>query len=860
MSLLLSPMAKNSSAGFYNGVATTSLRLDSAAKKALNRTMTTGNRRLFTYSFWFKVTKLGSRFLLSKGENVSNADISKIQINSSDQLVLQEIVDDSASFNLVTTRLFRDTSAWYNVVIAFDTAQGTAANRVKVYVNGVQETSFGTASYPSQNYDALFTFNQSSSSVLQIGRYSADTDDASEHWDGYLSDITHIDGTALDASSFGELKNGAWIPINTSGLTFGDEGYLLKFDQVGVGTASTSTIGADTSGNANHFTSVNIVASDCAMPDSPENNFATWNPIYRIYGDTGFTAPTNGGLFTRGSGDVNSDRGWGMSTIAINEVLRNSDGSGVYMEVRSPSVGGDNGYIGLFGRQGADMQADGAVSRSDNSGYSHYHLISPNGRTLLEAGQSSSSALAGLNGAQTDNAVIGFAVKSDGKFFISVDGTFSTNADGNTQNPVTGANPMGTIDTDIDFFLHAGNISVFQANFGQDSTFGGNETATTNADANNIGAFHTAPPTGYLALCSANMAEPTIGPNSSSQATDYFNTLIYDGNDDATRTFDVGFVSDWSWFKARNADGIGHQLYDSSRGVQKFLASNTDADEDTNSEGVTSFNSSGLLAIGNSNFLNKSGRTHVVWNWKANGGTTTTNDASSTGVGTLDSVFQANTTAGFSIVTYTGFGETVKTIAHGLGVIPQMIIFKSRGAAGAWHVYHQSTGNTKALYLNATDGETTDNNFLNQVTPTATLITLGTGSGANPENVTMVAYCFAEVEGYSKFGSYSGNNATDGSFIFTNFTPALVIIKHISGTAGGTKHWYMWDNKRSPQNVNDNTLLANSSDGETADSSLDIDILSNGFKLRNAEGAVNNAAKYIYMCWAETPFKYATAR
>ena len=204
---------------FYNGVATQSVRLDSTAKKSLNRTMTTGNRRLFTYSFWFKTTKLGSKFLLSKGENVSNADVSKIQINSSDQLVVQEAIDDSGTLNLVTTHKFRDTSAWYNVVIAFDTAQGTAANRIKVYVNGVQETSFGTASYPSQNYDAIFPFNQSSSSVLQIGRYSASLDDASEHWDGYLSDITHIDGTALTASSFGELKNGVWIPINTSGLT-----------------------------------------------------------------------------------------------------------------------------------------------------------------------------------------------------------------------------------------------------------------------------------------------------------------------------------------------------------------------------------------------------------------------------------------------------------------------------------------------------------------------------------------------------------------------------------------------------------------------------------------------------------------
>ena len=837
-------MAKSGTANFYNGVATTSLRFVRGSDNKLSKTPDASNQKKHTLSLWIKRAAVGTNQTIIRGGS-TNSDVGSLYYYI-DASTNRLFVAGHSTYFRQTTQVFRDTSAWYHLVFAFDSTLADANSRMLIYVNGVVVTSFAANNAFTQNTD--YGINRNELHTLGSSGLGA--------FDGYMAEINFIDGTQLTPSSFGETKNGVWIPKDTSGLTFGTEGYRLQMKQVGLGTASTTTIGADTSGNTNHYTSSGIVASDCAMPDSPENNFATWNAVYRIYGDTGFTAPTNGGLFTRGSGDVNSDRGWGMSTIAINEVLRNSDGAGVYMEVRSPSVGGDNGYIGLFGRQGADMQADGAVSRSDNSGYSHYHLISPNGRTLLEAGQSSSSALAGLNGAQTDNAVIGFAVKSDGKFFISVDGTFSTNADGNTQNPVTGANPMGTIDTDIDFFLHAGNISVFQANFGQDSTFGGNETATTNADANGIGAFHTAPPTGYLALCSANMAEPTIGPNSSSQATDYFNTLIYDGNDDATRTFDVGFVSDWSWFKARNADGIGHQLYDSSRGVQKFLASNTDADEDTNSEGVTSFNSSGLLAIGNSNFLNKSGRTHVVWNWKANGGTTSSNTD-----GSITSTVQANTTAGFSIVLYNGEGDGQATVGHGLGVKPQVIIPKNRGAAGSFHMYHEGIDSSApedfGILLNSTNERADDAGFHNDTAPTSSVFTVGT---YNNFDYDYVAYCFAEVEGYSKFGSYSGNNATDGSFIFTNFTPALVIIKHISGTAGGTKHWYMWDNKRSPQNVNDNTLLANSSDGETADSSLDIDILSNGFKLRNAEGAVNNAAKYIYMCWAETPFKYATAR
>jgi len=189
----------------------------------------------------------------------------------------------------------------------------------------------------------------------------------------------------------------------------------------------------------------------------------------------------------------------------------------------------------------------------------------------------------------------------------------------------------------------------------------------------------------------------------------------------------------------------------------------------------------------------------------------------------------------------------------------QMILFKSRGAAGAWHVYHQSTGNTKALYLNATDEATTDNNFLNQVTPTDTLITLGTGSGANPENVTMVAYCFAEVEGYSKIGSYTGNGSSDGSFVFTGFRPAWIMVKW----TGGASSWFIHDNKRNPFNVTDDNLYPNLDAAEEAQANWKIDFLSNGFKLKpDAITNENNGSgqTYIYMAFAEAPFKYANAR
>jgi len=669
MSLLQNTMAK-SGGDFYNGVVSTSLRFVRGSDNKLSKTPDASNQKKHTLSLWIKRAAVGTNQTIIRGGS-TDSDVGSLYYYI-DASTNRLFVAGHSTYFRQTTQVFRDTSAWYHLVFAFDSTLADANSRMLIYVNGVVVTSFAANNAFTQNTD--YGINRNELHTLGSSGLGA--------FDGYMAEINFIDGTQLTPSSFGEFKNGIWIPIDTSGLTFGTEGYRLQMKQVGLGTASTTTIGADTSGNTNHYTSTNIVASDCAMPDCPENNFATWNAVYRIYGDTGFTAPTNGALFTRGSGDVNTDRGWGISTIAINEVLRNSDGAGVYMEVRSPGVGGDNGYIGLFGRQGFDMKADGSVSRSDNTGYSQHHLISPNGRTLLEAGESSSAALAGLNGAPTNNAVIGFAVKSDGKFFISVDGTFSTNADGNTQNPVTGANPMGTMDTDIDFFFHAGNISVFQANFGQDSTFGGNETATTNADANGIGAFHTAPPTGYLALCSSNMAEPTIGPNSTSQADDYFETVLYEG-DGSTQDIAVNFKPDWTWIKNRDA-ADSHQLFDSNRGVTKVLQSDTTTAEVANDDTLTAFISTGF-SLGDDVAVNTNNESYVAWNWKANGGTATAT-ISESGDNPAASV-QANPTAGFSIITYTGTGDA-GTIAHGLGVVPKWIIIKNRAQADAWAVYH----------------------------------------------------------------------------------------------------------------------------------------------------------------------------
>jgi hypothetical protein len=841
MSLLQNTMAK-SGGDFYNGVATQSLRFAyTSAETWLARTPDAGNRKTHTLSVWVKRSGISASQNILEARGSGDAGNTDIWFDANDKLE----VSGASTYFRVTTQVFRDTSAWYHLVFRFDTTQGTANNRLLIYVNGSVITEFATNNAYSQNTD----YGIGGNVEHRIG-------DGYGHFDGYMARYEFVDGLSLGPENFGETKNGIWIAKKYGG-SYGTNGHKLEFKETGT-SANSSGLGADTSGNDNHYTPTAITATDSNMPDCPENNFATWNAVYRIYGDTGFTAPTNGALFTRGGGDVNNDRGWGMSTIAINEVLRNSDGAGVYMEIRSPSVGGDNGYLGLYGRQGFDMKAGSAVVRSDNTTtLLHFHLISPNNRTLLEAGESSSAALAGLNGAPDDGAVIGFAVKSDGKFFISVDGTFSTNADGNTQNPVTGANPFGTIDTDIDFFLHAGNISVFQANFGQDSTFGGNETATTNADANGIGAFHTAPPTGYLALCSSNMAEPTIGPNSLTQSDDYFETSIYEG-DGSTQDIAVNFKPDWTWIKNRDA-ADSHQLFDSNRGVTKVLQSDTTTAEVANDDTLTAFISTGF-SLGDDVAVNTNNESYVAWNWKANGGTATATISESGN--NPAAVVQANPTAGFSIITYTGTGAA-GTIAHGLSSAPKWIITKTRSHTGDWMVYHgenTAAPETDFLKLNETNATEDLNTVYNDTAPTSSVFTLGSNGDVNTDGRTQVAYVFAEVKGYSRMGSYIGNGAAAGPFIYLGFRPAWLLIK----STVHTESWHIWDNKRvlGGGNPNQAILSPNTTGQDTgASTPYDIDFLSNGFKIRGAHDMNNGAADtHIYMAFAEQPFKYSNAR
>ena len=332
----------------------------------------------------------------------------------------------------------------------------------------------------------------------------------------------------------------------------------------------------------------------------------------------------------------------------------------------------------------------------------------------------------------------------------------------------------------------------------------------------------------------------------------YFQTKIYTGNatDDTAYTNDGNsdLQADLLWAKNRDVT-VDHVWFDSTRGVTKNVRSNNANTESTNSNYLKSFNSDGFT-MGTSNRVNGNTNDMVAWQWKANGGTET-HSQSESGSNIACSV-QANTTAGFSIITYTGTGTAGHTFLHGLGSAPHVIIIKCRSVGHHWRVYHHkntSAPQTDALSLNQTDATSDQDYWWDDTAPNSTEIALGNGdSGLNDDGATHVAYCWKEVQGYSKFGSYTGNDNADGPFIYTGFKPAWVMIKKTDATG----NWIIKDNKIDTDNPATQVLYPNLSNAENDAQTLDL--LSNGFKHRSAEGDGNDANSYIYMAFAEQPF------
>jgi len=770
-----------------------------------------GNRRTFTHSFWTKrgvVTSTHQVLFEARDGDDGSSDNIKWENGQ-----LAVIYQDGTLGRLKSTALFRDSSAWYHIVVAVDTTQGTNTNRIKIYVNNVQLTSFtDTNTYMDQNSDTRTSY---ASSDQQYGNTRHPDNDYG--LDGYLADVNFVDGLQLTPASFGEYnKYGQWVPINPK-VVYGDEGYRLQFL---LPTANAANIGKDTSGNGNNFTPDNLVASD-QMLDTPTNNFATMNFL------------TNSG-----------------TSLTLSNANLGISGFGSARQVHSTIMPESGKWYAEF-LMGADMNdLQVGIANSEATGYlgqtnNSMGMISINGKRI-KGGTQSAYGSEFVNG-----GIISVALDLDNsKVFVAEDNTFQDSGD-----PVSGADPMFS---SINLYIKQMGFAIGSndsggdvvANFGQDGSFAGNKTSGGHSDDNGRGDFFYAPPAGYLALCTKNLPEPenNIIPSEN------FNTVIYTGDGSDDRDIQVGFRPGWTWIKQRNGTA-NHTVWDIMRGGTKYLNPNTANVEATDADGVDTGKTNaqiggggGFRLLGDAAQTNGNNNTFVSWNWKAtdSGGVSNSN-------GSITSSVNANTDNGFSIVTWNGTAE-IGTVGHGLSKIPRLIAVKNRSAGSTdWQIFTTRMTRLNEMNFNTNHASTVTDVF-NDTEPTSSVFSINASAVVNGDGNAMIAYCFHDIPGYSKFDSYDGSNSADGAFIYTGFRPAFVIIKAIDATGD----WYIYDTERLGYNRDNNYLRSNQTAVESTDDILDI--VSNGFKLRSTNSEHNAAATFDYIAFAETPFKYANGR
>ena len=824
----------NPASGFYDFEISNSLRFNDGDSAYLGFTPSSaGNRRTWTWSSWVKLSNLGTaKTLFGSGTASSNDNT----LDHTDGSIFY-FYDRVAAKVFLTDAVYRDPSAWYNVVFVADTTNSTAGDRLRLFVNGVRQDGSGDSDYPDQNTD--LGINNNVTHFIGARKRT----NIENFYDGYLAETCFIDGTALAPSSFGETKNDIWIPKDTSGLTFGDQGWRLQYKQTGTGTAGTSTIGADTSGEGNHWTSNNLVASD-VMPDSPTLNFGTFNSIH----DDTTGASTE--VFSQGNLRV-GESGNGWSNIFGSQGMPSGKW---YWESYMAGSGTVDCLFGIA-KSNWYIGSDGGLETA--GAYTIYQHSNGN----LYSWNNASQTNEGTTVTFTWDDILQVAYDADtGKLWFGKSNTWLFSGD-----PAAGSTPKMTIGaSDIGDMLPAWSQyhpdNAWGVNFGQDSTFAGNETAQGNADGNGIGDFYYAPPAGFLALCTANLPDPveTIDPNEGGSPQDYFNTVLYTGTGNASEAHvvtGVGFQPNWTWIKGRS-DADQHYLVDSVRSnytERLFSALADGASVEANT--VHSPQSDGFQ-LGSDAGVNRNTSTYVAWNWKA--GTSFSNDASSTSVGSIDSAGSVNTDVGFSIISYAGTADASGTIAHGLSKAPEFYVIHDRTNGGQWPIYVETEGNGNKLDWSSTAANA-GTSFWNDTSPTTSVFTVKNTSSGDvlDDGRNYIAYCFHSVEGFSKFGKYTGNGNADGTFVYTGFRPAFVLIKSTSAV----ESWNIFDTARDPSNLTTQNLNPNVSNAESDASSgaRAIDILSNGFKPRGANSAVNDGT-FIYMAFAEQPFKYANAR
>jgi hypothetical protein len=801
-----------------------------------------------SFGGWLKISRENYCNVFSATLGGSGVPQSFFAINDDEKLLFQSWTGSANVFHYITKQVFRDPSAWYHFWFQIDTTDGTAADRVKIYVNGKRVTDFDTEVNPSSSATVI-GFNQNYTHYFghSNGTYGIQ---------GYFADWWFLDGQDVSpVDTVGEFKNGIFIPKEYSSPTFGNKGWHLEFKQTGT-SANSSGIGADTSGVGNHWTvSSEFGAEDSAFVDSPENNFCIASKDFRRAYRTQTQTGLEGNLKFEAPGTYNSIV---QASMTINEIA--SQG-GVYFEARVLSGGAsNNSYIGVVSIDD-DLSSDtGPNTWPIKAVYDYLRGYFYKNASASDNYTSNSGAI------WTTNDVIGIAIKSDGKFFMHKNGTyFNQLSSGAAQNPSTGANELVTLDlTTYEYVPFIDGESAVFFNFGQDSTFGGAISAGGNSDANGVGDFAHTVPTGYLALCSANLPEPSISPNKTKRSIDHHGTLTYtsDGNavnivsggNDNNGTAvggEINFSPDWVWIKRRNASN-NHQVFDTIRGTNVLVPNENGNQSDYSSYFAFLSSSNGFRLPAASVNMNANGGTYVAWNWLAGGGSSVTNND-----GSIASTVSVNTTAGFSIVKATSPSSGTWTVGHGLGATPDFVIQKYLASSSRWTVWHNTLTSGQYLGLNESNAVASSGTPFN-FTFNDTVI--GGNSNYDATSTDVIYYVFREVEGYSKVGSYTGNGIVDGTFVYTGFRPTFLLYK-----STGSGNWLIDDDVTQTFNPDSNYLVADTADleGDTTTNTAGhvFDMLSNGFKMRNTNSARNaNGTTFIYLAFARAPFKYANAR
>jgi hypothetical protein len=816
-----------------------SVRIESPDASEFSRTpSSTGNTNKFTLSTWAKRAIPGAYLYLGSYSNFSGTGwFDNISFNSSGSLdfLLANSSNSGMAARVTTSSIHNDFASWYHIVVSVDTTQATASDRIKIYINGSLITDLTNSTYPSQNFN--FTNINVSGRTHYIGREAWSSPNYSN---GYIAEYHHIDGQALSPTSFGEVDSttNMWIPKQYTG-SYGTNGFYLNFSDSSNTTAT--TLGKDYSGNSNNLTPIGFTVSsginqdilldsptdygtDTGLGGQVRGNYATINPQDTVsYSASGLPF-----TYDKGNLRITSNTTSDSNSTGSTFVIPPNSGKWYYEATYTQISTGGSGFFWNY------------VKDSDNFSNVIGHCIAYSAANPWGSyGYYNSATGSGVGTTSISNGdVFKVAIDSDTRKIYMGHGSSWYNSG----NPSTGTNPIGTL---------SGTGPIILA-------FGARTGSTTQVIDFNFGqrSFTYTAPTNFKALCTTNLPVPAI-----IKPYQHYDAVLYAGTSSgSTSVGSFSFAPDLVWIKNRTdyVDGSSNNmLYDVIRGTTKSLSTDKTDTELTLATGLNSFNQTGFNP-GSSTRTNETGKNYIAWGWEAGSSNTTNTD------GSVTSTVRVNQTAGFSIVQYnTGSNSNAYTVGHGLGKAPKFIMIKGGYTTDTynWDIYHQSLGPTKRLKINSTDGPETQGGPWDNTTPSSTLIYQNNQNNFwYGTNRNIIAYCWTDIPGYSKFASYTGTpSSQDGPFVYLGFRPAWVLIKR---TDIGGDYWNLMDSKRDIVNVSNatNRLYPNSINNDEI-GNVTVDFLSNGFRIRDTNSNNNgNGMTYVYAAFAEAPFKYARAR